>query len=238
MSKQSILITGANRGIGFELTRQYAGQADSHIFAACRAPERADALNGLSRQHPGQVTVIQMDVNDDASINAAVAAVERQSDGLDILINNAGIASQGDHASRTLGQLTAADVSAVLNTNAVAPVIVTQACRHLLKNGKNPRVVMISSGLGLLRRAGGSSYAYRMSKAALNMVACALARDSAMSGITTVSVNPGWVKTDMGGPDAALKPEESAGGMRALIQRLSSADNGKLFQYDGTELPW
>ncbi len=235
---QRILITGANRGIGYELTRQFAYQGDSHIFAACRAPERADALNELSREHPGQVTALQMDVNDEASINAAVASIERQSGGLDILINNAGIASQGDHASRTLGQLFAADVSAVLSTNAVAPVIVTQACRQLLKNGNNPRVAMISSGLGLLRRAGGSSYAYRMSKAALNMSACALAQDTAMSGIITISVNPGWVKTDMGGPNAALKPEESAGGMRALIQRLSPADNGKLFQYDGTELPW
>ena len=235
---QSLLITGANRGIGFELTRQFAGQGNCHVFATCRAPERADALQGLSRRHPAQVTIVQMDVNEEASINAAVAAVERQCDGLEILINNAGIASQGDEASRTLGQLTAAAVSAVLNTNAVAPVMVTQALRQLLKNGNNPRVVMISSGLGLLRRAGGSSYAYRMSKAALNMAACALAQDSAMIGITTVSVNPGWVQTDMGGPDAALTPEESASGMRALIEGLAPSDSGKLFQYDGTALPW
>ena len=233
---QNILITGANRGIGFELTRQYAEAGGARVFAACRAPDHADQLNDLSRAYPSQVTVLQLDVNEGASIQAAVEAVRRHSAGLDTLINNAGIG--GDDHARVMGQLTAAELSKVIGTNAVAPVIVTQACRALLQKSGEPRVVMISSGLGSLQRTSGTSYAYRMSKAALNMAARVLAFDDAMAGIITVTVNPGWVKTDMGGPNAALEPEESARQLRALIAGLSAADNGKFFQYDGGELPW
>jgi len=232
---QNILITGANRGIGLELTRQLL-KDDSRIFAACRAPERADALNSLAREHTDRVAVLQMDVNDESSISAALEAVAAKTDALDLLINNAGIG--GDDHGRILGQLTAAEVSHVITTNAVAPLIVTQAFRALLMQGDNPRVVMISSGLGSLQRKGGTSYAYRMSKAALNMAARVLAFDSAMSGITSVTMNPGWVQADMGGPNAALKPQESGTALRALINRLTPADNGKFFQYDGSELPW
>lgn len=232
---QTILITGANRGIGFELTRQLL-KDDTRIFATCRMPGRADALNDLAREQPDRVTVLPMDVDDKASIDSTLEAVAGKIDALDLLINNAGIG--GDEGGRIMGQLTAAEVSHVMATNAVAPLIVTQAFRHLLKQGDNPRVVMISSGMGSLQRAGGSSYAYRMSKAAMNMAARVLAFDSAMNGITTITVNPGWVRTDMGGPSASLKPEESGSALRALINRLTPADNGMFFQYDGSELPW
>lgn len=232
---QTILITGANRGIGFALTRQLL-KDDARIFATCRRPEQADALNDLARGQPDRVTVLQMDVNDKASIDGAVKAVAAEIDGLDLLINNAGIG--GDDSGRILGKLTADEVSHVITTNAVGPLMLTQACRELLKTGDNPRVVMISSGLGSLQRTGGTSYAYRMSKAAMNMAARVLAFDSAMSGITTVTVNPGWVQTDMGGPSAALTPAESASALRKLIKSLRPSDNGKFFQYDGSELPW
>jgi NAD(P)-dependent dehydrogenase (short-subunit alcohol dehydrogenase family) len=182
------------------------------------------------------MTVLQLDVNDEASIDSAVASIAAKTDALDLLINNAGVG--GGDSGRILGQLTASEVSQVITTNAVSALIMTQACRELLKTGDHPRVVMISSGLGSLQRTSGTSYAYRMSKAAMNMAARVLAFDSAMSGITTVTMNPGWVQTDMGGPSAALRPEESASALRKLITRLKPADNGKFFQYDGSELPW
>ena len=232
---QTILITGANRGIGLALTRQLL-KDDARIFATCRAPARADALNALAQGHRERVTVLQLDVTDESSIDRAVKTVGAEIDGLDLLINNAGIG--GDDSGRILGQLTAGEVSHVITTNAVSPLILTQACRELLKIGDNPRVVMISSGLGSLQRTGGTSYAYRMSKAAMNMAARVLAFDSAMTGTTTVTVNPGWVQTDMGGPSAALTPEESASALRKLIKSLTPSDNGKFFQYDGSELPW
>ncbi len=232
---QTILITGANRGIGLELTRQLL-KDDSHIFASCRRPERADALKQLAQEQADRVTILPLDIDDDSSISGALAAVAAKTEALDLLVNNAGVS--GDEQGRVMGQMTALGVSQVVSTNAVSPLILTQAFRGLLKEGANPRVVMISSGMGSLQRADGSSYAYRMSKAAMNMAARVLAFDSAMSGVTTVTVNPGWVQTDMGGAKAALKPEESGSALRALINRLGPADNGKFFQYDGSELPW
>ncbi len=233
---QSILITGANRGIGFELTKQYLRGGGVHIFATCRNPAGAAGLKELAREHGGSITVLQMDITDEASIKGAAAATAAEADALDLLINNAGIG--GDDHARIMGQLTASEVGRVIATNAVSPLIVTQSFRGLLKCGLNPRVVMISSGLGSLQREVGGSYAYRMSKAAMNMAARVLAFDETMHGVTTATVNPGWVQTDMGGPNAALKPEESASALRALFKRLRPGDSGKFFQYDGSELPW
>ena len=230
-----ILITGANRGIGFELSRQRL-KGDVRVFASCRSHESAEALNQLAQDQPDRIIVLQLDVNDEASISAAVKAVAAKVDALDLLVNNAGIG--GDERGRVLGKLTSAEVTRVISTNAVGALIVAQACRDLLKRGENPRLVMISSGMGSLQRAGGSSYAYRMSKAAMNMAARGLAFDSAMAGITTVAVNPGWAQTDMGGPGATLKPEFSARSLLKLFRRLSPADNGRFFQYDGSDLPW
>ena len=180
--------------------------------------------------------ILQLDVDDEASIERAVSAIASESSGLDILINNAGIS--GGDGGRNMGTLESAEVAAVLTTNAVAPLIVTQACRELLKQGENPRVVMISSGMGSLSAAGGNAYAYRMSKAAMNMAARVLALDEAMAGITTVTMAPGWVRTDMGGPAASLAPEESASALIAVVRRLGASDNGKFYRYDGVELAW
>ena len=153
-----------------------------------------------------------------------------------MLINNAGVS--GSESGRIMGQLRSAEISAVITTNAVAPLIVTQACRELLRKGDNPRAVMISSGLGSISNAGGSAYAYRMSKAAMNMAARVLAFDEAMAGIISVTIAPGWVRTDMGGPSANLAPEESARAMLALIQRLGSSNSGRFYRYDGAEMDW
>ncbi|MCY4540655.1 MAG: SDR family oxidoreductase [Chloroflexi bacterium] len=233
---QRILITGSNRGIGLELVRQYLGDGDVDLFATCRNPEQAQQLQELAHVYDGLIRVVQLEINDEDSIAAAVQAVAARVEGLDLLINNAGIG--GDDHARIMGQLTASEVGRVIATNAVSPLIVTQSFRGLLKRGLNPRVVMISSGLGSLQREVGGSYAYRMSKAAMNMAARVLAFDEAMDGVTTATVNPGWVQTDMGGPNAALKPEESASALRALFKRLTPGDSGKFFQYDGSELPW
>ena len=235
---QEILITGANRGIGFELTRQFLQQGDPHIFAACRSPAKATQLNELVEKHSDNLTVLQMDINDESSIDAAVKEIAGKAGALDVLINNAGIFPKGDHPSRTMGQMSIEAVGDVLLTNAVSPLIVTQACHHLLKKGKNSRVVMISSGLGSILAARGGSYAYRMSKAAMNMAARVLAYDDAMAGITTITTHPGWVQTDMGGSAADITPEQSASGLRTLINRLTPVDNGKFYMFDGSELDW
>ncbi len=233
---QNILITGANRGIGLALVEQYLAAGGYRVFASCRNPDAASALNALAEANPQTLRILQLDVDDEASIKRAVDAISVDSDSLDALINNAGVSGGDD--TRSMGQLNAAAVAAVITTNAVASLIVTQACRDLLKRSDNPRVVMISSGLGSLARADGSAYAYRMSKAAMNMAARVLAFDDAMAGITTVTMAPGWVRTDMGGPSANLAPEESASALLALIEKLGATDNGRFYRYDGEELDW
>lgn len=233
---QTILITGANRGIGLELTKQFLQAGGARIFAACRQPAAAADLNALAQRYGDAIALLQLDITDETSIQAAVAAVATRSDALDLLINNAGIA--GDESGRILGKLQARELSRVISTNAVGPLILTQAFRALLQASDKPRVLMISSGLGSLTNAGGNSYAYRMSKAAMNMAARVLAMDEAMAGVITVTVNPGWVKTDMGGANAALEPAQSGRALLALINGLGAHDNGKFFQYDGGRLPW
>lgn len=233
---QTILITGANRGIGLALVEQYLTEDKSRVYATCRNPDTAAALHALADANPEDLRILQLDVDDEASIQRAVSAVSAETGGLDALINNAGVS--GGDATRSLGQLNSEAVAAVITTNAVAPLIVTQAFRGLLKQADNPRVVMISSGLGSLARADGGAYAYRMSKAAMNMAARVLAFDEAMAGVTTVTVAPGWVRTDMGGPSANLAPEESASALLALIQRLDRSDNGRFYRYDGEVLDW
>lgn len=233
---QNILITGANRGIGLALVEQYLAAGGYRVFASCRNPDAASALNAMAEANPETLRILQMDVDDETSIKRAVDTVSADSDSLDALINNAGVSGGDD--TRNLGQLDSAAVAAVITTNAVAPLIVTQACRDLLKRSDNPRVVMISSGLGSLARVDGSAYAYRMSKAAMNMAARVLAFDEAMAGITTVTLAPGWARTDMGGPSANLAPEESASALLALIEKLGATDNGRFYRYDGLEMDW
>ena len=233
---QNVLITGANRGIGLALTKKYLAKGNSRVFASCRNPAGAAELNALAETNFERLRVLQMDVTDEASINRAADALRAGTDALDVLINNAGIS--GDDHARIMGKLTSSEVSHVISTNAVSSLIVTQACRELLKKGDNPRVVMISSGLGSLARADGSAYAYRMSKAAMNMAARVLAFDEAMAGITTVTMAPGWVRTDMGGSAASLSPEESASALLTVIDGLGASDNGNFYRYDGTELGW
>ncbi len=235
---QNILITGANRGVGLALVKQYIQAGDVKVFATCRNPNTADELNILAKETNGVVVVVQLEINDRASIDASVKAVEAHTDSLDALINNAGIFPKGDHQSASLGNLSAEDVGEVVTTNSVSPLIVTQAYRPLLKKGNNPRVVMISSQMGSLERGGSGSYAYRMSKASMNMAARVLSSDSQMSGITVITTHPGWVQTDMGGSGASITPTESATGLKSVIDGLTSADNGKFYKWNGEEHVW
>jgi NAD(P)-dependent dehydrogenase (short-subunit alcohol dehydrogenase family) len=235
---ERILITGANRGVGFALVKQYIASGDVQIFATCRTPERATELNALADQHAGEIIVVPLDINDEASIEASVKLVEQQTSALDVVINNAGIYPKGAHQSSSLGQLSLADVAEVVNTNSVSPLIVSQAYRHLLKQGNTPRLVMISSQMGSLNLAGSGAYAYRMSKASMNMAAVTLSQDSQMSGVIVVTTHPGWVQTDMGGAGASITPTESASGLKALIDGLTASDNGKFYRWDGSEHAW
>ena len=235
---ERILITGANRGIGLELVRQYLQRDNTHVFATCRTPQSATALNQLVNAHSDRAQVIQLDVADQASIEASVQAISAQVDGLDVLINNAGI-NPGTDRERTFGKLDADAMLHVLRVNSVAPIMVAQAYAGLLRAGDNVRVVNVSSGAGSLeRQANGCGYTYNASKSALNMFTRCLSGTLGSDNITVITLNPGWVKTDMGGPNANLEPQESINGILKLVDGLTMADNGQFFNWDSERLPW
>lgn len=236
---QHILITGANRGIGFAMTKAYLERGAAHIFAAARNLDGADELKALAAGNP--ITLVPLDINDPISIAASLETVSQHTDHLDVLVNNAGIFP---HETRTqrLPDLDAAAVRSVVTTNSVSPLIVTQAYVDLLKQSTSPRVVMVSSGMGSLQRQSdarrANAYAYCMSKAALNMAACILANDLREAGIIVITVHPGWVQTDMGGSNAAITPSESAAGLVRLADRLTPEHSGGFFDYTGATVPW
>jgi len=224
-------ITGTSRGLGFALAREIVENGDI-VFATARDPEASHPLLKLHRQHASKCRIHQLDVTDDESVTNVRDAVRGQT--IDVLINNAGILR--DYFP-DLSELSLERMNEVLQTNAIGAVRVTQALEPLLRASKHPRVVNITSGLGSLALVqNDNAYAYRMSKAALNMFTRCLAVNE--PGIISVCIDPGSVITDLAGPDAKHTPIESAREILRLISRLEPKDSGKFFKYNGEEMPW
>ena len=229
-----VLITGANRGIGLELVKQYASQDDVHVFAACRNPQAAEALQAVANAHSGRVTVLKLEVTDQQQIEESAEAIRAQVGGLDILINNAAINPRD--GVQDFPNMTAETFLEVLHINSVAPLMIAQVYADLLQQAK---VVNVSSERGSMQgRTDGREHAYCASKAALNMVTRGLAVNLQPMGAVVITIHPGWVVTDMGGPNARLQPDESVGAMVELIDGLSAENNGLYYQWDGQPLPW
>ena len=203
----TILITGANRGIGLELTRQLLQRGD-RIFAGCRQPEKAAALQDLQRTYGDQLAIVQIDVMDDESVAAAKTAVSTQTDHLDILINNAGVLVPNE----TLADFDPAKMDLTLQVNVIGPMRVTAQFVDLLRKGQNAKLINVSSQLGSIQKMTGSwgEYSYNSSKAALNMLSRMLSHDLRGDGVTVIALHPGWVQTDMGGQNAAVTVPDSA----------------------------
>jgi NAD(P)-dependent dehydrogenase (short-subunit alcohol dehydrogenase family) len=224
----TVLITGTNRGIGLEFVRQYAGDG-WRVLAACRRPATAKDLNAV----PGDVHVHALDVSDDRQIEALTKALARVP--IDMLINNAGVGGPDDRFGATPGEVWLE----VFRVNSIAPMHMAEAFVEHLERGERRLIVNITSRMGSVAdNSSGGSYAYRSSKAALNMVAKSLAVDLAPRGITVVLFHPGWVRTDMGGPDALITARESVASMREKIATLTPADSGRFFNFDGRPLAW
>ncbi len=222
----TVLVTGASRGIGLGLVRAFAGRGWS-VLACARDPAAMPAIEGAVERHP-------LDVADAGSIARLAAALAGRA--IDLLINNAGIYGQRDAA---LGRIDHEGWLRVLATNTLGPVRVLEAVLPSLRAGRGRTVVTVSSVMGSLARvAGPGALPYRSSKTAVNMAMRSIAQELAPEGFTVVVVHPGWVRTDMGGPGAAIDVETSVRGLVALIDRLQPADSGRFFDYTGTELPW
>lgn len=234
---QHILVTGANRGIGLELVHQFLRRADTMIFAACRDPHNADALNGFQQSYPDRIVVVQLDVSDSASIAQSQQHVREHTNKLDILINNAGI--NPPRSEQTLEHISPETMLRTIRVNTLGPLFVTRAYLDLLKAADHARIMMVSSQLGsLTNRKSGGIYAYCSSKAALNMVTRGLAADLSPYGTTVVTIHPGWVRTDMGGSSATLSIQESAVAVLKIIDQINLEDSGRFINYDGGTHPW
>lgn len=232
LAAMNIVITGANRGIGLELVRQYLARGDS-IHAAVRTPERSNELTALAESSGGRLRISACDVALETSVRAFAAGVTAP---VDLLINNAGVRSR--ERADGVEELDLADATRTFEVNALGPLRVTGALLPMLRRSRGAKIANIGSGLGSIDNSSGGAYGYRMSKAALNMASRSLAQDLREEGIVTVVLSPGWVRTDMGGSDAPTPVTESAAGLIGVIDRLTPKDNGGFFDFRGERIPW
>lgn len=230
---QTVLITGANRGIGLEFCRQYA-DAGWHVHASCRQPEHATELNAMGKQYPN-LQIHALNVADFKQIDALSQSLSDIT--IDVLLNNAGI--YADQQGRGLGNLDylAWENSFLINT--MSAVKLCEAFLTQLQKSEQKLIVAISSLMGSMSDNGsGGSILYRSSKAALNASMKSLAIELCQRSVGVLILHPGWVKTDMGGKNALLEVTESVAGMRRQIANFSLAKTGHFLKYDGVELPW
>lgn len=230
----TVLITGANRGIGLEFCRQYAAQG-WRVLACSRYPEKSDELNKLASLNPELIKVYALDVADHVEIDRLAQVLANES--IDLLINNAGIYPDSDKSG--FGHTDYAEWIEAFRVNTMAPLKMAETFAAQIARSRQKTIVTITSKMGSIAdNSGGGSYLYRSSKAALNMVVKSLAIDLKPLGIIAVVFHPGWVKTDMGGPNAMISPGQSVSGIRKVISGLVPADSGKFFGYDGQTIPW
>ncbi len=228
------LITGANRGIGLEFVRQLLVRG-GHVFAGVRNPDQASDLQQLATEYPKTLSILALETRNADHLQVAVQRVQDLTGELNLLVNNAGILPSGE----SIGELNADQMLETLHVNSVAPTLIVQAFRGLLKAGKPAVIVNMSSGLASLTdTTTASSPSYRASKAAQNMFTRVLANGLSADGVIVVAMDPGWVKTDMGGTGAQLEIEYSVSRQLSVIDQLSPDDAGRFLLWDGSQVPW
>lgn len=230
----SILITGANRGIGLALTRQYA-QSGWRVYACCRSPENAHELNKIVSEANGQVSIHVLDICNDLQRDSLAAQLRDTP--IDILFNNAGI--YGDWDYQGFGRTDTAEWQQVFLTNVIAPMKMMEAFAGSVAASEHKVIANMTSKMGSMTDNGsGGSYLYRSGKAALNAVSVSAARDLKQQGITVVVLHPGWVRTEMGGPHGELSTEACAMALQRNLSTLTPEDSGRFIDIDGSTIPW
>jgi len=225
----NIAITGAGRGIGFELARQYAEAGDT-VYALCRNPAKADDLLKLASEYQN-LKIVEMDVGSDVSVRAAVSKISPAS--IDVLYNVAGIIGPYE------AELESSDWDAwdeVLNILLKAPLRVLQAFLPLMASGS--KVMTLTSQLGASTWPYGGLYAYSAAKAGLNRLMRSVSIDLKDRGVVVGLIHPGYVQTDMGGPGAEITPAESASGIRSITANWSIDDTGEFLKWNGEKHAW
>ena len=235
---RTTMVTGASRGIGLELVRQSLERGD-RVVAVTRSA--APPLDALVRAHGDRLVHVIADLGDEAAIIRSRAEVAGRVDGIDLLVNNAGlystrVRSWNPDATR-LDTVTQQELVEIFRVNAAGPIVLVRHYLDLLRRGS--RILNISSLSGSVgAKTSAGDYAYSASKAALNIMTRALAAELAPRGIIVIAITPAWVRTEMGGADASLGPEESVRGMLAVADRLTAADAGRFVDYAGEDQPW
>lgn len=222
----TVLVTGANRGLGLEFVKQLQEKGYT-VIGTARKPASATELKATGAR------VEQLDVASQASVDALAKTLKGVP--IDILINNAGMANRADSSLETL------DFDAMERTfqvNSLGPLRVTQALLPNLKAGEQKNIINITSRLGSIELSTGGLYSYRTSKTALNQINKIVSVELAPQGFTSIVMHPGWVKTDMGGAEADLTIPESISGMLNVIDDLSVDKTGMFFGFDGKQIPW
>ena len=230
----NILITGCNRGLGLELVRQYA--ADGwRVFATCRRPAESSALLEIADGNPA-VSVHRLDVTRADDVRSIAWALEGMP--LDVLFNNAGVYLEEDYRRPELGAIRYDEWLRTFEVNTLGAVRLTEALRGNLQEGGKRLVACMTSHMGSIADIDiPGSYYYRSSKAALNAAMCGLAHALRPLGIGVLLLHPGGVETRMG-PRGGISPEQSARGLRCLVDGYRPGDSRRFLRYDGSELPW
>ncbi|WP_305042786.1 SDR family oxidoreductase [Geoalkalibacter sp.] len=230
---KTLLITGANRGIGLELARQYLA-ANWRVLACCRNPDQATELQALAQRGTGKLAIHALDVARDEDI--ARLARELREEKIDILFQNAGI---GGPRGQGFAPIDSEEWLKAFRVNVLAPFHLTLALVDQVAASQRRIVAIMGTQLGSITdNTSGGRYVYRSTKAAVHMVGKSLSIDLAPRGITTLLLHPGWVRTAMGGAQATMSVEDSVRGLRQVLERATPADSGQLIAYDGRILPW
>jgi len=233
-----VLVTGANRGLGLEFVRQYLERGEQ-VFAARRTA--SSELTALALRYSQQIKEVQLDLRDPESIKRTQQTVAEQTSVLDLLVNNAGIFPGRRGAvvgAEALGSLDLTTLLEVFRVNAAAPLLLAEAFLPLLNQSPNAKLANISSGYGSLTDNQNFPYSYSASKAALNQLMRSWASDPLTSKVLTLLLDPGWVRTDMGGAGAALSADTSVRGMIKVIEHAGKSEHGKFIDFQGQSANW
>lgn len=230
---QTVLITGANRGIGLEHARRYA-ERGARVYATARETGDAGDLNALADAHPGRLQVLTYRADDMDAPSALKRALKDEP--LDLLFANAGATGE---RRQVFGDVDAEALLALVRVNAVGPLMLAQALADNVAASTRKVIAFQTSLMGSIADNGsGGAYAYRVSKTALNMIGKSVANDLRGRGVLAVLLHPGWVRTRMGGPSGKISVEECVEGQQRILDALTPEQSGRFFNYDGRELPW
>ena len=228
----TILVTGANRGLGIEFVEQYLNEGNE-VIATYRSENSSIDLFEMGNER-SNLKLLQLDVSSKKSLNSFAKNLGNSP--IDIFINNAGVYGPRNNS---FGNVDEENWIPAIKINAIAPMLLTQLIIKNIRSGADKKLIYITSKMGSIDdNKGGGAYVYRSSKTALNSVVKSLSVDLENEGITVTLIHPGWVKTDMGGPNALIDKDTSVRGMTEVISNLDISSTGNFFNYDGTIIPW